>query len=172
MDDNIKKNLFNVTFDKNDNKINKNNSIKIPEKKNNIKEISNSNNNSYLSRIIHTQDTVNSSKENNNYINTTTNLSPNRKSPQVINDFSFYKRKMNYKGHFISLVSPKESNKTYGNTYINTNNTNNTNDINFLENNICNSEYKIHPNRKPIASIKLMKLEGDIDSNISRDSDL
>ncbi len=172
MDDNIKKNLFNVTFDKNDNKINKNNSIKIPEKKNNIKEISNSNNNSYLSRIIHTQDTVNSSKENNNYINTTTNLSPNRKSPQVINDFSFYKRKMNYKGHFISLVSPKESNKTYGNTYINTNNTNNTNDVNFLENNICNSEYKIHPNRKPIASIKLMKLEGDIDSNISRDSDL
>ena len=32
---------------------------------------------------------------------------------------------------------------------------------------------KIYPNRKqPIASIKLMKLEGDIDSNISRDSDL
>ena len=76
---------------------------------------------------------------------------------------------MNYKGHFISLVSPKENNKTYGNTYINTNN---INEINFLDNNICNSEYKVHPNRKPIASIKLMKLEGDIDSNISRDSDL
>ena len=169
IDDNVRKNLFKITFEKNDNKINKNNSIKIPEKKNNIKEISNSNNNSYLSKIIHTQETVNSSKENNNYINTTTNLSPNRKSPQVINDFSFYKRKMNYKGHFISLVSPKENNKTYGNTYINRNN---INDINFLDNNICNSEYKVHPNRKPIASIKLMKLEGDIDSNISRDSDL
>ena len=146
------------------NQINKNNQVMIQEKKN-IKELNNnSNNNSYISKIIHTQETVNSSKDNNNYINTTSNLSSNKKSPKVINDFSFYKRKINYRAHFVSLVNPRDNNKSCNN-YTN----NNSNNIN----NVCQSELKIYPNRKqPIASIKLMKLEGDIDSNISRDSDL
>ena len=151
------------------NQINKNNQVMIQEKKN-IKELNNnSNNNSYISKIIHTQETVNSSKDNNNYINTTSNLSSNKKSPQVINDFSFYKRKINYRAHFVSLVNPRDNNKSCNNYTNNNINRNNSNNIN----NVCQSELKIYPNRKqPIASIKLMKLEGDIDSNISRDSDL
>ena len=155
---NIKNNILKQSID--NNQIPKNQENKIL-KENNI----NSNNNSYASKIIHTQETVNTTKENNNYITTTTNFSSIKKSPKIINDFSFYKKKVNYRSHFVSLINPRENHQNCNNLF-------NSNNTNYLDNNICQSDYKFFPRRKqPIASIKLMKLEGDIDSNISRDSD-
>ena len=155
----IKNNILKQSID--NNQIIKNQENKTL-KENNI----NSNNNSYASKIIHTQETVNTTKDNNNnYIITTTNFSSIKKSPKVINDFSFYKKKVNYRSHFVSLINPRENNQNYNNLL-------NSNNTNYIDNNICQSDYKFFPRRKqPIASIKLMKLEGDIDSNISRDSD-
>ena len=125
-----------------------NNNIKYIKKENNI-TTNNSNNNSY--KNIYTQDT-----ETNNLITTTTNYTL-KKSPKVMKDFSFYKKKVTYRTHFVSLINTKENNQNDYNCYNN----------HFIEN--CN--YKFFPKKKqPIASIKLMKLEGDIDSNISRES--
>ena len=125
------------------------NNIKYIKKENNI-STSNSNNNSY--KNIYSQDT-----ETNNLISTTTNYTLIKKSPKVIKDFSFYKKKVNYRSHFVSLINPKENNQNDYNCYNN----------HFIEN--CN--YEFFPKKKqPIASIKLMNLEGDIDSNISRES--
>ena len=155
---NIKNNILKQSID--NNQITKTQENKIL-KENNM----NSNSNSYASKIIHTQETVNTTKDNNNYITTTTNFSSIKKSPKVINDFSFYKKKVNYRSHFVSLINPRENHQ-------NCNNLLNSNNTNYIDNNICQSDYKFFPRRKqPIASIKLMKLEGDIDSNISRDSD-
>ena len=78
-------------------------------------------------------------------------------SPQVIKDFSFYKKKQVYRSNLISLVDNKEN--TQNNNYYLTNHSSNnqTNQFNI----------KYHESKKPIASIKLKRLNGDIDSNIS-----
>ena len=150
---NIKKTCLKSSFD----------NIKILKRNNQFLKENYSNSNSYASKIAHTQETVNTTKDNNNnYITTTTNYSTNKKSPKVINDFTFYKKTVNYRAHFVSLINPRESNQNINyNLYFN--NTNVNNDINKFD-------YKFYPKKQqPIASIKLMKLEGDIDSNISSD---
>ena len=102
-----------------------NNNIKYIKKENNI-TTNNSNNNSY--KNIYTQDT-----ETNNLITTTTNYTL-KKSPKVIKDFSFYKKKVTYRTHFVSLINPKENNQNDYNCYNN----------HFIEN--CN--YKFFPKKK------------------------
>ena len=135
--------------------------IFLPETKNSPGE------KSYNSNIktFHTQDTVYTTKENNintngtNTVNNTNNNIPTMRkpSPQVIKDFSFYKKKQVYRSNLISLVDNKEN--TQNNNYYLTNHSSNnqTNQFNI----------KYHESKKPIASIKLKRLNGDIDSNIS-----
>jgi hypothetical protein len=137
--------------------------IFLPETKNSPGEFS------YNSNIktFHTQDTVNTTKENNiintnvtNTVNNTNNNIPIMKkpSPKVIKDFSFYKKKQISRTNFISLIDNKENNKD--NNYYLTNNNPNFNKSKHLYS-------KKHEIKKPIASIKLKRLDGDIDSNIS-----
>ena len=137
--------------------------IFLPETKNSPGEFS------YNSNIktFHTQDTVNTTKENNiintnvtNTVNNTNNNIPIMKkpSPKVIKDFSFYKKKQISRTNFISLIDNKENNQD--NNYYLTNNNPNFNKSKHLYS-------KKHEIKKPIASIKLKRLDGDIDSNIS-----
>lgn len=137
--------------------------IFLPETKNSPGEFS------YNSNIktFHTQDTVNTTKENNiintnvtNTVNNTNNNIPilKKPSPKVIKDFSFYKKKQISRTNFISLIDNKENNQD--NNYYLTNNNQNFNKSKHLYS-------KKHELKKPIASIKLKRLDGDIDSNIS-----
>ena len=163
---NLKKNLPNYKSNQNLNIIEKlcqekEGNIFLPETKISPGEIS------YNSGIktFHTQDTVYTTKENNintngtNTVNNTNNNIPTMRkpSPQVIKDFSFYKKKQVYRSNLISLVDNKEN--TQNNNYYLTNHSSNnqTNQFNI----------KYHESKKPIASIKLKRLNGDIDSNSS-----
>ena len=99
------------------------------------------NNNTIIAKLIPTQETINTTG-NNNYTAANTTISSVKKSPKVIQDFSFYKKKNSYNTHFIS--------KTHHTSLVN-----NYNAVN----------YKVPLNKKcPIVSIKLKKLSGDNDS--------
>ena len=99
------------------------------------------NNNTIIAKVIPTQETVNTTG-NNNYTAANTTISSVKKSPKVIQDFSFYKKKNAFNTHFIS--------KTHHSSLMNNDN---------------NVTYKVPLNKKcPIVSIKLKKLTGDNDS--------
>ena len=99
------------------------------------------NNNTIIAKLVPTQETINTTG-NNNYTAANTTISSVKKSPKVIQDFSFYKKKNSYNTHFIS--------KTHHTSLMN-----NSNAVN----------YKVPLNKKcPIVSIKLKKLSGDNDS--------
>ena len=99
------------------------------------------NNNTVIAKLVPTQETINTTG-NNNYTAANTTISSVKKSPKVIQDFSFYKKKNSYNTHFIS--------KTHHTSLMN-----NSNAVN----------YKVPLNKKcPIVSIKLKKLSGDNDS--------
>ena len=103
------------------------------------------NNNTIIAnpKIVPTQETINTTG-NNNYTAANTTISSVKKSPKVIQDFSFYKKKNSYNTHFIS--------KTHHSSLMNNYNTLNYNN-------------KVPLNKKcPIVSIKLKKLNGDNDS--------
>ena len=117
-------------------------------------------------KTFHTQDTVYTTKENNintngtNTINNTNNNIPimRKPSPTIIKDFSFYKKKQVYKSNLISLVDNKEN--TQSDNYYLTNNSNNIQSKQYY------NKYINYESKKPIASIKLKRLNGDIYSNI------
>ena len=117
-------------------------------------------------KTFHTQDTVYTTKENNintngtNTINNTNNNIPimRKPSPTIIKDFSFYKKKHVYKSNLISLVDNKEN--TQSDNYYLTNNSNNIQSKQYY------NKYINYESKKPIASIKLKRLNGDIYSNI------
>lgn len=100
-------------------------------------------------KVIHTQETVNTTA-NNNYTAANTTISSVKKSPKVIQDFSFYKRKNMYNTHFIS--------KTNQNSVINNQNSKNNNEKENY------STFVPLSKKCPIVSIKLKKLNGDNDS--------
>ena len=99
------------------------------------------NNNTIIAKAIPTQETINTTG-NNNYTAANTTISSVKKSPKVIQDFSFYKKKNAFNTHFIS--------KTHHSSLVNNEN---------------NATYKVPLNKKcPIVSIKLKKLTGDNDT--------
>ena len=164
---NLKKNLPNYKSNQNLNIIEKirnekEEKIFLPETKISPGEIS------YNSGIktFHTQDTVYTTKENNintngtNTVNNTNNNIPimRKPSPTIIKDFSFYKKKQVYKSNLISLVDNKEN--TQSDNYYLINNSNNIQSKQYY------NKYINYESKKPIASIKLKRLNGDIYSNI------
>ena len=118
---------------------------------NNITNINNTNNITIVTnKVIHTQETVNTTA-NNNYTAANTTISSVKKSPKVIQDFSFYKKKNMYNTHFVS--------KTNHNSLLNNQNFNNNNNGKENYSTIVPLSKKC-----PIVSIKLKKLNGDNDS--------
>ena len=106
------------------------------------------NNNSIFGKIILTQDTVNTTKENNNTSNNNTlnQISMNKKQfEKVIQDFSFYKRKSK-----ILHTETLTNNLNISNNIIDNKNNNN-----------------IFTHKKPIVSYKLTRVNGDIDDSIA-----